>query len=51
MQNGKVVWLHQAHEDEDKELHTCPYREEINGDYDTLCDCSPEETQQCAWDI
>jgi hypothetical protein len=30
--------------------HTCPYKEEINGDY-SLCDCDPEATRQCAQEI
>ena len=34
-----------------EELHTCPYREEINGDYETLCDCDEEQQHQCAMDI
>lgn len=34
-----------------KDLHTCPYKEEINGDTESLCDCSEEETNNCAWDI
>ena len=34
-----------------KELHTCPYREEIAGDYLTLCDCDENQQQQCAEDI
>ena len=34
-----------------KELHTCPYREEIHGDYETLCDCDEEQQHQCAMDI
>jgi hypothetical protein len=31
--------------------HTCPYAEEINGDYVTLCDCDAASTSECAWDI
>ena len=30
------------------EWHTCPYAEEIHGDYETLCDCDEERTRQCA---
>ena len=33
------------------ELHSCPYAEEIHGDYETLCDCDEERTRQCAQDI
>ena len=36
---------------ESNELHTCPYAEEIGGDYETLCDCDEERTRQCAMDI
>ena len=32
-------------------LHTCPYREEIHGDYETLCDCDEEQQYQCRMDI
>jgi len=32
-------------------LHTCPYAEEIHGDYETLCDCDEEKTYQCAMDV
>jgi len=32
-------------------LHTCPYAEEIHGDYETLCDCDEEATRQCAMDV
>ena len=34
-----------------KELHTCPYRIDINGDYASLCDCGAEGTSNCAEDI
>lgn len=34
-----------------KELHTCPYREDIDGDYQTLCDCNDFDTNTCAEDI
>jgi len=36
---------------ESNEWHTCPYAEEIHGDYDTLCDCDEERTIQCRMDI
>jgi hypothetical protein len=36
---------------EDSNLHTCPYAEEIHGDYETLCDCDEERTYQCAMDV
>ena len=34
-----------------KELHTCPYREELHNDYESLCDCDEEQQHQCAMDI
>jgi TRAP-type C4-dicarboxylate transport system substrate-binding protein len=34
-----------------KELHTCPYLEEIYNDYESLCDCDEEQQRQCAMDI
>jgi hypothetical protein len=33
------------------EMHTCPYKEDVHGDYETLCDCDEESTYQCAQDI
>ena len=36
---------------EPAELHTCPYAEEIHGDYETLCDCDEEQQYQCRMDI
>jgi hypothetical protein len=36
---------------QDSNLHTCPYAEEIHGDYETLCDCDEEATRQCAMDV
>ena len=36
---------------QDPNLHTCPYAEEIHGDYETLCDCDEEATRQCAMDV
>jgi hypothetical protein len=32
---------------QDPNFHTCPYAEEIHGDYETLCDCDEESTRQC----
>jgi hypothetical protein len=46
---GKAIKEHFGVEDSD--LHTCPYKEEISGDYDTLCDCDEEATRQCAMDV
>jgi hypothetical protein len=34
-----------------KELHTCPYREDIYNDYQRLCDCDELQTDNCADDI
>lgn len=33
------------------EPHTCPYAEEICGDYETLCTCTEEQEYQCRMDI
>ena len=41
----------QAQPKQVNELHTCPYREELHGDYETLCACDREATHQCAMDI
>ena len=37
--------------DKKPEMHTCPYKEDVNGDYTTLCDCSPEEIYNCSQEI
>ena len=34
-----------------KELQSCPYSEDIHGDYKTLCDCDENATWDCAADI
>lgn len=36
---------------DERELHTCPYREDIYDDHESLCDCDAEATHQCAMDI
>lgn len=35
----------------DTEPHTCPYKEDINGDFETLCTCCPCQQHECAMDI
>lgn len=32
-------------------LHTCPYAEDIGDDYETLCNCCEECTDNCAMEI
>ena len=49
-----LIKLHfgvEAQVNDSKELHTCPYREEIHNDYESLCDCDEEQQYQCAMDI
>ena len=31
--------------------HMCPYKTEMFGDYETLCNCCDECTNQCGYDI
>jgi len=31
--------------------HSCPFAEEINGDFDSLCNCCEICTHECAMDI
>jgi hypothetical protein len=38
------------YEDKSKK-HTCPYREEILDDYETLCECSDKRMHECAMDV
>lgn len=33
------------------EPHTCPFREDVNDDYEYTCTCCPYCTQECAEDI
>ena len=33
------------------EMHTCPFKEDVDGDYTTLCDCDPEQLAACANEI
>ena len=33
------------------EEHTCPFKEEINDDYESLCNCCEYCTQNCRWEI
>ena len=32
-------------------LHTCPYKVEINNDYETLCDCDENQQHECSQDV
>ncbi len=34
-----------------EEDHTCPFAEDVNGDFDSLCDCCDDCTHECAMDI
>ena len=38
-------------EKDEIEEHTCPFAEEIHGDYESLCTCCAECEHQCAMDI
>lgn len=33
------------------EPHTCPYQEDVNDDYETLCNCCDECMHECSQDI
>lgn len=44
-----ITWI--DGEDVREDGHTCPYREEIHNDYETLCNCSPEQERECRMDI
>lgn len=32
-------------------LHTCPFKTDMNDDYDSLCRCCSDCTHECAMDI
>lgn len=32
-------------------MHTCPFSEDINDDYETLCNCCDECRHECCMDI
>ena len=52
MQNQKAIPIYPIDEvDDSKELHTCPYLEDIHGDSQTLCDCDEDAMYECAMDI
>ncbi len=34
-----------------RELHTCPFKSEINDDNETLCNCCDDCSHECAMDI
>jgi len=38
-------------DNEKSEPHTCPFKEEINHDLKTLCECCDNCTYECAMDI
>ena len=40
----------ELHEDEIEEA-TCPLREELDNDYETLCNCNDEERYECGSDL
>jgi len=35
----------------EQELHTCPFRSEINDDDETLCNCCDYQMDKCANDV
>jgi hypothetical protein len=49
MKQNKVIEIKEKQEY--IEPHTCPYNEEIHGDSETLCTCTPEQERECLWDI
>lgn len=38
-------------EEEEVELHTCPFQEEIHNDFTFLCACTDEQMYECYMDI
>jgi hypothetical protein len=48
-QDRTMIWI--LGEDCAENGHTCPYLAELYGDYDTLCNCTPEQERECAMDI
>ena len=32
-------------------LHTCPFKEELHDAYETLCNCCPYCTRECAMNV
>ena len=47
-EQARLAWVREFLE---SEWHTCPFKEEIYGDSESMCQCTSEETQQCADDI
>ena len=40
-----------CHTNDAADEHTCPYATEINGDYESLCDCCDDCKNECCMDI
>lgn len=34
-----------------EKLHTCPFQEDVNNDFKSLCNCCEKCEQECCWDI
>ena len=47
----KIEWCQSCGWNKAEELHTCPYKEEINNDSATLCNCCKECKYDCLRDI
>lgn len=47
----KIIKCNRCNNNKANAGHKCPYKHDINGDKDTLCDCCDECTQNCADDI
>ena len=48
---AEVAKCQSCNKNNGKELHTCPFKEDINNDYDSLCNCCSECRYECCMDI
>jgi len=50
--NKKVIPIVvEAVDYEDGTWHTCPYKEDINDDCESLCNCDADQVYECMMDI
>jgi hypothetical protein len=47
-EQARLAWVRDFFE---REWHTCPYKEDIHGDSESMCRCTSEQMQECANDI
>lgn len=49
--NETIIKCEQCHAPVSGDLHTCPYKEEVNNDTEALCNCCSLCEHECDHDI